>query len=127
MADMEMKLSIQPLEELLAERDHLIRKVCDLRARYGPFGTFDHLRKIELSRIAGLVRIQAVRDGVKMTENAIQDAAHAHPDYVEFVTLATHQRAEWTKLEALIEGIDMTINRGQVVARFATAEARLGG
>ena len=121
--DVELQMGIQPVEELLAERMHLITKVADLRARFGSFGTFEALRKIELARLRGLIRAQALRDKRKISNDAIDDEAHGHPDYIEFVTLATVKRAEWVKLEALIEGIDMTINRGQAVARFTASAA----
>lgn len=125
MGDMESKMGVQPIEELLAERDHLVNQVADLRARFGAFGTYNDLRKIELARIAGLIRAQALRDERKMTGAEVEDATHAHPDYVDFVTTATVERARWVKFEAAIEGIDFTINRGQAIARFATAEAHL--
>lgn len=126
MAEAEARLGIQPIDELLDQRHHLVDKVADLRAQYGPFGTFDHIRKIELARLKGLVRAQAVRDGIKkLTNDEVDDTAHDHPDYRDLITRATRDRAAWVRLEAEIEAIDATINRGQAVARFAAAEARL--
>lgn len=125
MGDAENRLGIEPVELLLAERRDYIDQVADLRAKYGPFGTFDHLRKIELARLAGLVRAQMKRDGVKVTESELDQIAHGHPDYMEFITTATMDRARWIKLEAKINDIDTVITRGQAVARFVTAEARL--
>lgn len=125
MADVEAKMGLQPIEELLAERDHIINQVADLRARYGSFGTFDHLRKVELSRIKGLIRAQATRDRRRMNNDQVDEEAHAYPDYIEFITKATLERAKWVKLESLVDGIDMTINRGQAVARYTAAEAHL--
>jgi len=119
------KLGIQPIEELLAQRQHIVNKVADLRARFGPFGTFDHLRKIELARLKALIRIQATRDKIKMTGDQVDDEAHAHPDYLEFISAATIKRAEWVRLESQIEEIDMTIQRGQAVARYTSSELYL--
>jgi len=121
----ESRIGIVPLSELLPRRAGLVNKVCDLRARFGPFGTFDHLRKIELSRIKALIRAQATRDKRKISASEIDDEAHGHPDYFDFITAATLKRAEWVKLESQIEAIEMTINRGQAVARFASAETFL--
>lgn len=118
-------MGIVPLGELHAERDTLIRQVASLRARFGPGGTYDDLRKIELARIAQLLRASFVRDGVKFTEAQIDEAAHAHPDYVEHVTSATLDRAKWVELENRIQSIDETVNRGQAVARFVANELRL--
>src|SRR5205809_7891764 len=85
---------VPPLESLLAERADLVKRVCDLRARHGPGGTWPDLRKIELARIAQIIRAGAVRDQVKMTEAAIDDSTHADPRYIEAVTKATTERAE---------------------------------
>lgn len=123
--DVEEKMGAEPVDLLLAKRWKYVMKVADLRARYGSFGTYDDLRKIELARIKGLVRAQAVRDGVKLNNDQVDDAAHAHPDYIEFVTLATRQRAEWVKLEAAIEDVDFRIQRGQMLGRYAAAELTL--
>ena len=103
----------------------LVDKVSDFKARYGPFGTFDHLRKIELSRIAVLIRSQAMRDKVKMNNDEVEELAHSPPDYRDFTTLATIQRAEYFKAEAKIEAIDATIQRANAIIRYLTSEARL--
>lgn len=123
MTEAEERLGIAPLEGLLDERRHLLNKVATLRAKYGGYGsTFEHLRKVELARLNGLIRAQALRDKRKVTESQLDAEAHAHPDYVEFVTMATVQRAEWVKLEAQIEEIDFIIQRGQALARVARWE-----
>lgn len=125
MAATERRLGLEPVEELLAKRSALTQRIADLRARFSSFGTFDHLRKIELARIAGLIRAQAVRDKIKKAAGEIDDEAHAHSDYRDFITEATVQRAEWVKLEHEIEKIDWIIRRGQTIASFLAAEARL--
>ena len=125
MRDTEVRLGVQPVEEALAERAVLVERVADLRARFGSFGTFDHLRKIELARLAGLVRAQAVRDKVKMTAAEVEDATHSHPDYRDFITAATARRAEWVKVESQIEAIDAAIQRSNAIIRYVTSEARL--
>lgn len=125
MADVEQRMQLVPVEELLGERDVLVKKVADLRARHGAFGTYNDLRKILLATIAQTIRAAALRDSVKWTEAAIEDLAHADPRYVEFVTTATKERAEWAILENTIQGIADTINRGQAVARFLSSEVAL--
>ena len=125
MSDFESKLGIRPIADILEERRGLTEKLGRLRSRYGSFGTFDHLRKIEISRLHGLIRAQATRDGVKKSNDQIDAEAHAHPDYIDFVTEATNQRAEWVKAELALEELEMQFNRGQMVGRFASFEARL--
>lgn len=119
------RMGIDPLEELLAERDDLVKQVAPLRARHGSFGTFDALRKVELATIAASLRAQAVLDGRKVTEAGLDEAAHADSRYIQFVTTATLEKAEWAMLENRIQGVNDTINRGNVVGRFLAQEAGL--
>jgi hypothetical protein len=121
----EVRAGVDPINQLLDERSVLVERVADLRARFGSFGTFDHLRKIELSRLSGLIRAQATRDKRKMNNDQVDEEAHAHADYIDFITEATKQRAEWVRTEAKIDAIDMRINRGQAVLRFVTSEPRV--
>jgi len=125
MAEVEEAIGIPPVEELLAERQQLVERVAELRARHGAFGTFDALRKSKLATLKMLLRAQAQRDQRKITEAALEDEAHAHPEYTDFVIQATRERAELTKAEGLIANIDATIQRANAIARYATAEARL--
>ena len=125
MRNHEERLGIVPIDDLLAERSTLIELVADLRARYGSFGTFEHIRKMELARLGGLVRAQAVRDKVKLTAAEVDDAEHDHPDYRDLITTATRERAAWCKLEAEIDALEHRIYRANVIARFATSEARM--
>jgi len=125
MMDTERLMGIEPIESLLARREEYVKEAADLRARYGSFGTWDSWRKSQLCTIKVAIRAQMVQAGQKVTEAAIDDAAHAHDDYVSLITEATEGRTELTILEAKIEGIDAVIRRGDAVARYVTAEARL--
>lgn len=120
-----MRLGIEPIECLLDDRAKLVEQVADLRAKYASFGTFEHIRKMELARLAGLLRAQAVRDKVRRTQGEIEDMTHDHADYRDLITLATQERARWVRLEAQISAIEFTIQRGQSVARFVANETRL--
>lgn len=128
MAEAESRAGVQPIDELLDERAILIRQVAPLRAVYGSFGTWESQRKMMLARLKGQVRAEALRGTTarKMTNDQIDDEAHDHPEYMEFITKATKERATWIVLESKIEDIDFRIQRGQAVVRFASAEARLG-
>lgn len=122
---LEVRMGIPPLEGLLAERDVLVKQVAELRAKHGNFGTWDHLRKIELEKIAAVIRAKAVADSVKITEAALDEAAHADMRYVDFVTEGTLEKARWIELENQIQGIEDVIRRGNTVASYLAAEARL--
>lgn len=122
----EEAIGVDPIDSLLHRRGSLVERVATLRSRYGSFGTFDHERKMELARLAALVRVQALRDKLpKLTVAEVDDAAHSHPDYREFITQATKDRADLYRVEAQIDAIDATIQRANAIIRYRTSEARL--
>lgn len=125
MGDSEARMGIVPLEDLLAERDEIVSQLARLRALYANGGTFDALRKIELSKAAAVVRAQAALEGKKVTEAYLDEMAHCADGYILFITEATSQRADWIRLEEQLAGIDFTVNRGQAVAKYVTAELSL--
>ena len=125
MSDHESRMGLVPVESLLAERDELVRQVAPLRARYATWGTWEHERKIELAKIATLLRQAATDARAKVSAAQVDDMAHADLRYIQFVADATIERAAWINLEARIEGIDFTLQRGQAVARFLASETYL--
>lgn len=125
MAGIETRMGLEPIHELLGRRQVFVEQMADLRARYGSFGTFDAMRKAELSKIKMQIRAQAVAGGVRKTEACLDEEAHADPRYMEFITTATRGRADLAVLESKIEQIDATIYRANVVARYLSAEASL--
>lgn len=127
MAEAESRAGIQPIHELLDERMALIRQAASLRAVYGSFGTWEAQRKMMLARLKGQIRAEAMRQATarKMTNDQIDDEAHDHPEYMDFITRSTKERALWIVLDAKIEAIDFTIQRGQAITRFVTNEMHL--
>ena len=123
--EVETRMGIIPLEDLLAERDEITAQLARLRAAYGPGGTFDAQRKIELSKAAAVVRAQAALEQKRVTESYLDEAAHVSEGYVDYIVKTTSERADWILLESRLEGIDFTINRGQAVAKFVTVELGL--
>jgi hypothetical protein len=125
MTDVELRMQLVPLEDLLAERDDCVSQLARLRAVFGPGGTYDAQRKIELSKAQAVVRAHAALEGKKVTESFLEEAAHCADSYIAFVTEATSARADWIRLEERLTGIDFTVQRGQAVARFAAQELGL--
>ena len=120
--EVELRAGVEPIDALLHRRRELVEKVATLRAVFGAFGTWEHQRKCELSRIKSLIRLQSMRDSRKVNNDQVDEEAHEHPDYVKFVTVATRDRAEFFRLEAQIEEVDYSINRGQALLRFVASE-----
>lgn len=125
LGDIESRMGIPTIESLLAERDELVTQCAPLRAKHGPFGTFDALRKVQLATIAATIRAKAVEQGVKVTEASIDEAAHSSAEYADFIALGTREKTEWILVENSIQGINDTINRGNVVGRFLSQEVSL--
>src|SRR5436190_10467011 len=118
MAELEAKMGIPPLEGLLAERDELVAQVARLRARHGPFGTWDSERKIALEQAAAIIRAQSALEQRKVTESAIAEGSHTAPSYVDFVAMSVSEKADWIILENRIQGIEDTLLRANAIARY---------
>jgi hypothetical protein len=56
-----------------------------LESWFGPGGFVEPLRKIVLSNCRELERAKALVEGVKITESRLDDLAHVHPNYVQFI------------------------------------------
>jgi len=115
-------MGVKPLHELLEERTHLVGRIATLRARYGAFGTWDHERKLTLAKIKASQRAAMTLAGAKVSNDQLDDLAHAAPEYIDFITKATNEKADWIRMEAQIDGIDFTINRGQAIMRMYRPE-----
>ena len=126
MTALEVQFGLQPIADLLQERGVLIDRVARLRAKYGSFGTWDAERKMRLADIKGRIRAEMQREKAKITEAQLDDMAHADGDYTDFIVTATLERADWVRLEAQIDAIDATINRGQAIARLIGPGGRNG-
>ena len=125
MAELEAKMGIPPLEGLLAERDELVQQVARLRARHGSFGTWDAERKIALEQAAAVIRAQSALEQKKVTEAALDEAAHTTGNYVDFITASISEKADWIILENRIQGIEDTLLRANAIARYLSSEMML--
>ena len=125
MSDLESRIGIPSLAELLPARAKLVREIAPLRAKYGSFGTAEAWRKIELAKVRAIIRAQTTGASKRMSADAIDDAAHSSTAYVDLIITQTNERARWIELEERLEAITMTVNRGQALSRFASAETFL--
>jgi len=127
MGEVEHRLALQPIEELNAERDVLVRRASRLWARHGPGGTWKEAeRKAKLAILSALRRAQLIQAGApKATEASLDEWAHASQEYMAFITDAITEREELYQLEGEIGNIDRIVNRQQAIARYLSAEVRL--
>lgn len=120
--EIEARVGIPSLDTLQAERRALVAQIAPLRALYGPFGGFDARRKVLLAVCA-----KEARDGakdVKLTEAAIQDAAHAHDAYRDWLDRSEVERTEYIVLEDAITALTERIHRDNALIRYVTSEPK---
>jgi len=122
--EIEMGAGIEPIDELIAQHRKHRERHAVLWAKYGPGGVADNLRKVELSRIKENIRAMAAATGAKVTEAALEDAAHAHNDYFAMVSLMQVERQEFSEVDAKLREIEWRFNRGQGLLRYAANEPR---
>lgn len=116
-------MGIAPIADINEQIEAIVETIADMHARHGPFGTFQDERKIVLSKIKAVLFVESVRDKRKMTGDMADAEAHAHPEYIDFVTKASTDRATLFRALARIDSLERTYNRGQLVGKHI---ARLG-
>lgn len=122
MRDIEERIGIVPLDQLLQERGELVESSADLFARYGPYGTAEARLKTALA-VAEL-QVRADFEGSKVTEKFVEARARTHPLYLAAVDATETGRAKWAVAQDRIQGCTDAINRGQVLARAYANEPR---
>jgi len=125
MSEIEDTAGVDRIDELLAERAEIVRELAPLRALFGGNGIGNHRRKVELSRIEKRIYAEAQqRSEKKPSDDFVDTLAHADPAYGEMVEVMVRQATRWVELEEQLEAIDMRINRGQALLRFASSEPK---
>lgn len=94
---------------LIAECEERERTRAALWSVYGPGGTFEHDRKALLATIADEIRQTARERQEKMTEAAVDDAAHHDARYTGFLATARQERTTMAYLDAEIVAIGRRI------------------
>lgn len=92
-----------------------------LRARYGPFGTFDHDRKILLATLRDEYRMGAT---TRISADSLDDMAHADERYQQFLTAAYAERTKLAEIDAQRVALDHKI---ALAKALLYAHARLAG
>jgi len=121
-SEAEQRAGVEPIDVLLAEREHIIESLAPLWAEYGPGGIGEHRLSAERARITGLLRAMAAADEKKITEAALETGSRAHPDYLKLMAEQTTDRADFFRLQERLRAIDFRINRGQSLLRAYAAE-----
>ena len=89
----------------------------ELWAKYGAGCMLDNKRKAYLSTLAAKIRVLAAEKGTKVTESFIEEAAHAHPDYAEWITEQELGRLAFQQCELDLDMVREKIRRLDAVTR----------
>jgi hypothetical protein len=111
-------------EELIDDIEARENTRAPLFAVYGPGGTWEAERKALLCGGAIIVRHQAMVDGQKFTEAAIDQIAHNRDEYVRRIEQATDERTQMALLDAEIAAktrrYELAKSRIYLAGRLAT-------
>jgi hypothetical protein len=118
---LENRVGIDPIDQLIAERDQLVREAAPLYALYGPGGTAEHRRKVAQAIAELQVRAGATE---KMTEGKIDALGRTQETYLAYLDSMEQGRAEWLVIETQIQAITDRINRGNHLTRYAATEPK---
>lgn len=121
----EARVGIQGIEELHDQRRTLVSVASGLRALHGPFGSSEVRRKIILSGIRDKIRTQYQVSATKVTEAALDDKAHAAPEYIAYVDDIIQQREQLVLVENSLLEINDLITRDNTLIYHVTAEVKM--
>lgn len=126
-SDRERSLGVTPIDDALAAYLDASDALAPLRAMHGTNGTFDHDRKALLAKIkVGLRKDLAAnarrRLEAKLSDAAVDDLAHAHPDYSAFLALSRDEKRRMVELESAMNAITMLGNRHNLLLRLDVAD-----
>lgn len=126
-SDRERALGITPVDDLLEAYLDTTAEIAPLRARHGTNGTFEHERKALLAKLrigirrAALTPTARVTAG-RLTDAAIDDLAHAHPEYLTFLETCRVEKAAMHRMEGDLVRSGMVANRHNLLLRLETAD-----
>lgn len=126
-SDKERSLGVTPMDEALASYLDASVAVAPLRAIHGTNGTFDHDRKALLARLRIGIRRNALAPSQRvmagrLTDAAIDDLAHAHPDYLAFLDGAKREKTQMVEIDAAMLALTMLTNRHNILLRIDLAD-----
>lgn len=123
---LEQRAELDSLEDLHVQRRQLLPEYAVLRALHGPSGKWDARRKAMLSAIKVAIRIDAATRQEKMTEAAIDDAAHADAQYLSVVDQGIVGHTRYIELDTQVSELQERIDNRTSSMYAYGKEAGLG-
>lgn len=123
--DLERRADVDSLDRLHDERRRLYRQYGKLIAMYGPFGIFDDRRKQILEALKTQARAEQRAAGGKVTNDEINELAHANPRYQAFLDTALDEKIRYLQVWNRISEINELIQNRSIALSAYKAELRL--
>jgi hypothetical protein len=125
--DKERLLGVTPMDDALAAYLDASVRVAPLRAVHGTNGTFDHDRKALLARLRIGIRRNALLPSQRviagrLTDAAIDDLAHAHPEYLAFLDRSKAEKTQMVEVDSAMLALTMLTNRHNILLRIDIAD-----
>ena len=113
------------MDDLRAKRNDIYREIGPYRVSFfGGNAMWPHQRKAQLETVRAKHRAKAAADGVKITESALDEAAHTDSDYLAFLGDAELKAIRHQELEGLLWDIEERIEWMKELERTKRAELR---
>ena len=125
--DKERLLGITPMDDALSAYLAAADEVAPLKASHGTNGTFEHDRKALLAALRIGLRRSALSDPRlraigRLTDSAVDDLAHGHPDYAQFLGRSKAEKTRMVELDAAMTAVGMLTNRHNLLLRLDVAD-----
>lgn len=115
-----------PIDDAIAAYLSAADEHAPLRAKHGTNGTFEHDRKALLANLRVGIRRTALTPSARvskaLTDAAIDDLAHAHPDYSAFLKQSREEKQRMAELESAMNAVTMITNRHNLILRLDVAD-----
>ena len=118
------RAGVPDLEDIHDKRRTIIETHGELMALHRNKSLLDARRKEMLALCALEVRNQLEKGGGKFTEKLVEDKAHAHPRYSQWLSDTIVGGAKALMYENLVQECDELVNRGQAVMRQYSSEPK---
>ena len=118
------RAGVPDLDDLHDKRRTIIETHGELMALHRNKSLLDARRKETLALCALEVRHKHETAGTRVTEKLVEDEAHVHPRYRQWISDTIVGGAKALMYENLVQEVEETVNRGQSVMRQYTQEPR---
>lgn len=121
----EDRADVLPLGDLHARRRGLLDRLAPLKALHGHSGLFDDKRKRLVEALKVRARMQMVAAGQKPTDQGVEAAAYADPQYEAFLDAGERDRIEYIRLATELTEIEELIRDRELCLLVYNSEVKL--